>query len=351
SDLTIDDGRLRTWPIMTWTTDAWQKFWIGTWGLGAAKGDLQSQTMELLPFGLLSPSVDAIGADGDHFWLAGMQEDPQNSGITFWNPEFGTPEYYEPHLLTGFSHDQITSIAVDGSTVWFGTRGGLTRYDRTKQIWRTYSQVHNLVDEWVLDIVVDDSSVWVATAGGVSRVDKATVGTDSLRIVHVMYPALRNLLIYDLELQANLLWMATEFGIYVYETDTGKGGFYKGTVGPADRETFALSSYGNLMWFATDEGIAALDVEKKGWLPPPTRLFDLDVVVHRLLADEYGVWAATLDGVWRFDYRSDRWIHYGIKDGLPSKKIHSIMLQDDYVWFGSDVGLTRFYWNSPFRID
>ncbi|HNR66985.1 MAG TPA: hypothetical protein PKN24_02945 [bacterium] len=350
-ELTVDDGRLRSWPLTAWAEDSWQNLWIGTWGLGAGRGNLQNYNLEMLPFGLWSSKVGAIAVDSDRLWLAGAQTDPQTSGITVWNPGEGEPEYFEPRLITGFYQDEISSIAVDGETVWFGSRGGLTRYDRQKQIWRTCTQVDNLIDDWVQDIVVDDSSIWVATAGGVSRVVKKTVGTDSLQIRPVMHAALSNLFIYDLEKQENLLWIATEFGIYVYDIATGEGGFFKGAAGPSNQETYAISSFGDEIWFATEEGVAALDSQKKEWLPPPARLYESNLRVYRLLADEYGVWAATADGVRRFDRRSDRWIHYGVEDGLPASAIYAICLDEDYIWFGGEGGLTRFYWNSPGRID
>ena len=39
------------------------------------------------------------------------------------------------------------------------------------------------------------------------------------------------------------------------------------------------------------------------------------------------------------------------QDGLPSNEIYELLLDGDYLWIGSDRGLTRFLWNDPDRID
>jgi len=39
------------------------------------------------------------------------------------------------------------------------------------------------------------------------------------------------------------------------------------------------------------------------------------------------------------------------QDGLPSNEVYELLLDGDYLWIGSDRGLTRFLWNDPDRID
>ena len=42
---------------------------------------------------------------------------------------------------------------------------------------------------------------------------------------------------------------------------------------------------------------------------------------------------------------------FGPLDGLPSDDIRCLYVDGDYLWIGSDRGLTRFLWNDPYRID
>ena len=347
----IRDMELREFKITCWIRDEWQNMWVGTWGLGAARGVLPTHRLEFLNFGLWDEPVDAIAWEGDDFWVGGVSNINEPSGITLWRGESEKPEYFEPYLLTGFNNDAITAIASDGQYLWIGTQDGLTRYNKKKDTWYTYFTAHNLANNWVHDLLVDDDYVWIATASGVSRLYKKTMGTDSLLIKHVNWPALRNIEVFDLDFQYNLIWMATEFGIYVYDTDLDKGGFYKGLKGPAGQLIKAVSCFENEVWFGTRYGIEAFDAEKKDWLPSPARRYGTKFDVNRILAAKDAVWAVTDKGVLKYNREFARWVHFTTRDGLISNHVYSVLLDGDYIWFGSDKGLTRFYWNDPTRTD
>lgn len=347
----IRDMRFRRYPITCWEYDKWRKLWIGTWGLGAGRGDLNTIRLDLLSHGLWDETVDAIARDRDRLWLGGVPDHDEPNGVTEWNPDDQSALYYEPYQLTGFGNDRITSIAVDGDIVWFGTQDGLTRFDRNRNNWRCLTVVDNLVNNFVHDVVIDRDNIWVATSGGVSRLNKAPWGSDSLRVRHVMYSSLGEIAVYDLEKQFNLLWMATEYGIFVYDTEADSGGFYKGMEGPSDQAIFAVSGYGDELWFGTEAGVAAFNTKTKTWLTPPAKMYNTDAGINRILADRDAVWVATNTGVLKYDRAAGRWVHFTVKDGLPDDQVYSLCLDGDYIWFGSAKGLTRFYWNSPWRID
>jgi ligand-binding sensor domain-containing protein len=69
------------------------------------------------------------------------------------------------------------------------------------------------------------------------------------------------------------------------------------------------------------------------------------------VVDEFSAWVATDNGVLKFDKARNRWVHFTTEDGLLSNYVNCIMLDGDYVWFGTPEGVTRFYWNAPYRID
>lgn len=352
SDRSITDFQLRKFHLTCWLRDRFQNMYIGTWGLGAGVANTATYRLDMLHYGLWDPAVDAIELDQDAFWLGGIQgKAVEHAGVTEWVIDRKPPQYYEAYLHTGFSDDRVTSIAVDGATVWFGTRNGLVRYDRNKDIWRSYNQTHHLVDSRINDVLVDQQYVWVATDAGVSRVAKKSVGTDTMRIQSIKYSALGTVPVYDLDQQANLIWMGTEYGIYIYDAEKDSGGFYKGSYGPANQSTFAVSVFDNEVWFGTEEGVAGFDSHAKEWITGPSRRYDSDSRIHRILATEAAVWAATDKGVFKFDRTDERWVHYTTADGLPDNRVRSLFPDGDYIWFGTAAGLTQFYWNSPRRVD
>ena len=101
----------------------------------------------------------------------------------------------------------------------------------------------------------------------------------------------------------------------------------------------------------TDRGVFAFDSKAKKWLNPPAKLYESDFGINRILASRDAVWVATNEGVLKFDKTQNRWIHYTVLDGLADNKVYSIYLDDDYIYFGTARGLTKFFWNSPFRVD
>ena len=349
--LFIKDKQFRQYNITDWVHDPWNKVWMSTWGLGAARGDVFTQHLDLLQYGLWNKGVDVIIPEKGKFWLAGIQDDPDNAGVTQWDPASKTARYFESYLLTGFDNPDITSGAVDGDIVWFGTRDGLVKYDRKRGSWRTLTVVDNLVDNYIHDVATDGKRIYAATDKGVSFLEKDENGGYPERMTHLNYPALRNIPVYDIELQNNLVWLATEYGIYVHDTVSDSGGFYTGDIGPEDRPTYAVSVYGNQVWFGTEDGVEAFDSEKNAWLDPPARMYRSGAGINRILATEKAVWVATGEGVLKFDRDRNYWVQYTMEDGLPSDMVLSLYPDGDYIWFGTDNGLTRFYWNSPYRID
>ena len=42
---------------------------------------------------------------------------------------------------------------------------------------------------------------------------------------------------------------------------------------------------------------------------------------------------------------------FSVEDGLASTYVYSLHLDGNYLWIGTDKGLTRFLWNNPDRVD
>jgi len=352
----ISDTHLRTFPVTCWARDEWQTLWLGTWGLGAGRADLNTSRLDLLPNGLWSPVVMAMERDEDAIWLAGVQSEKAGpAGITRRIDDSGGPEYIEPRFITGFHEDRITAIAADHRAVWFGTLNGLTRYDKRKNSYRTFFQTDHLSDPRITDLALLDNKLWVGTESGLSCITQSVKGKkDSFAVEVIDYKTIGATRIYDLALSEDLLWVATEYGLYRCDLADRSGEFYQGPLGPGTRPTFAVDCWGPEVWYATDSGISALIEDEATFDQWPLRSLRNQTVtgrIHRLAADDRCIWAAGDDGVLRLDRDENRWIHYTIEDGLPDDQVFCLLSEGDYIWFGSASGLTRFYWNAPYRID
>lgn len=348
----IEGPDFRRAEIISSLEDEWGNFWIGTAGLGAGRGDIQSLQLNMLPFGLENPSVNALAFEGDILWIGGTGTGSLNRGITAW--DFNRDEWrsYEQKNITDLYSNEVNAIAVNGKNVMFATNYGLSQYSAEKNRWRVFDRFDGLSDNQIFDVVVDDSSIWVGTASGIDRIWKYSLAKkDSVKIDHIIAGDIRLVEVYDLELMKNLLWAGTNNGIYVYDSRKDEGGFADEIGGPVSKLVTSVSNYGDELWFGSSRGIDVYNVKKKQWLGVPEARSFPNTPINQIVASKYVVWAATNNGVLKYSRNSKSWRKFTTADGLISNRVYSILLDGDYVWFGTDRGLTQFYWNSSHRID
>ncbi len=349
----VEDSNFKRAEITSAVSDNWGNLWIGTWGLGAGKGDLRSLQLDMLNFGIAKTAVSTLNFHNKVFWIASAQGGNENQqSITAWDLNRDTWETYNQRSISELKSDEFNSITVDADAIWFSTGYGLSLYSTTNGRWKTYDRFDGLSDNIIFDTVADDSMIWVGTANGIDRIVKNSLGKeDSLKISPVSPGNLTVVEVYDLELMENLLWAATNQGIYVYDTHKREGGFSDEIGGPTTNVIKSISRYENEIWFGSLEGIDVFDTEKQEWRGVPEGRFFPRTRVNRIIATKKAVWAGTDYGVMKYNRKSKSWRTFTIEDGLLDNRIYAILPDGDHIWFGSELGLTRFYWNSPNRID
>jgi ligand-binding sensor domain-containing protein len=349
----VEDRNFYRARISAVQEDQWGNVWLGTWGLGAGKGDLRSMQLKMLPFGLAHPSVKAMAIARDRLWTGGAP-DLERSGITAWDFASGAWYYYEQRNISDLRSDLVNAITVDGEDIWLGTTYGLTRYAIGPELWKNYTSFDGLSDNMILAVEVDSFSVWIGTRNGINRISKtslAKTNRDSLEVEELVPGDLRVVKVYDLEMMENLLWAATDRGIYVYDTFKKESGFSDEVEGPMSSVINSISRYDDELWFASRSGIDVYDVGKREWLGVPEGRYFPATYVYRVLAGRDAVWAASDEGVLKFDRRSRTWRTFTMHDGLLDNHVNTILLDGDHIWFGSESGITQFFWNDPSRID
>ena len=349
----IKDHRLNKYDVTCFMRDRWNTVWIGSWGAGIGKADARIEILELMPFGLFYENVTAAKMDDEYnIWMGGFGYFGEESGITLWDSENNEWKYFQARFLNDLKSDQVTSIAIDDPYVWFGTEFGVAYFHRDKNEWRTFDTGSGLSDNYVYDVEVDGENVWIATAFGLSKLVKANMRQEDFRITDVVPQEIRRMAVYDIAIMSNLLWVGTEYGLYVYDMLEKTGGFENEPNGPQNNEITAVECYENKeVWVGLRDGIEVFDVEKQQWLGTPEKRFFDSRDVNFIRADEFSAWVATNSGVLRYDRERKRWIEFTTRDGLISNHANCIILDGDFVWFGTDLGLTKFYWNDPYRID
>ena len=168
--------------VLSLAADAHGSVWFGTWDAFAFRGRLwkhegSSWTNVRLDLNALPssfPEAIAIMHDGT-VWLG-------TSGTTGGNlvNVTGTEWIAFNRLNSGLPPGGISSLAVDGSTLWIGTGSGLVRYDGNT--WTTYNEQNSeLPDDFVLTVAVDTKgNTWAGTlSGGVAVFRQGGVVADA----------------------------------------------------------------------------------------------------------------------------------------------------------------------------
>jgi two-component system sensor histidine kinase ChiS len=298
----------------------------------------------------------------------------------------------DPHDPNSLSSNVIWSILQDRQGyLWIGTQGGgLNRFDRETNTWRQYrndpADPYSLSNNNVSAVYEDREGVlWVGTLGGsgLSRFDRETE-----RFAH--FPSdpgdpqsLGNPFVYSiLEDREGMLWIATDEGdhggLHRFDRETGRLTHFKHD--PNDPRSLSSNwiralyeDRSGVLWIsAVGAGLNRFDPITKSVnryrhdpSDPNSLSHDSVTAIHE---DHEGVlWLGTSGGglnklVLSTDAPSDAegldpesvtFVHYTVKDGLPSDTICGILAEDaadgggpdggrGYLWISTNNGLSRF---------
>ncbi|MCJ7812726.1 hypothetical protein MUP95_05325 [bacterium] len=346
SDGYIIDSELRQFQIVETVQDEFNHLWLATWGLGGAAADVRTDYLTLLPYGLYSSDVRAMAWDGEKMWLGGHHLSEATGGITRWDVENDEWIYFEAEYLSQLRSDEVNAIAIDSSSVWFGTMDGLVRYDKKKDAWRSFSVYDALWDNRIYSIDLEDTVLWVGTELGINQISLPGMIVRQVRDERLIHRR-----IYQLEVDGHDVWAGTDRGIYRYTGEREEWVYVPGYPGMLVQNVTAISRFNHEVWFATDDGVQVFDKNNDQWIGFPADHFSIDRRINAIAADSTAVWVGTDNGVLKYNKAENRWRRFTTEDGLLDNSINWILLDGDYIWFGTNRGLTRFYWNAPYRND
>lgn len=321
--------------------------WIATWGHGPAMVDMGPEQIEFLPFGLLQECVGTIIDDDGILWLAGKTRGSPRTGITIFDPDKHEFEYIESGLDLRFPTVDVNCLEADSEFVYAGTSAGLIQIDKaSRQVQQSFGVRQGLADDNILSLEANGDSLFVGTAFGMSLM----VGLgDSTRLWNPHH--LLNHRIYDFEIIDSTIWLATSQGLYRIDLVTGDLRKFRD---PKDRivgDLYELENHGQMLWIVADPGLFRLNLETA-----VTEAFPIGggtLVPKTLAVNDRIAATATRYGLTFVYYHEDPPYSdfFTTDDGLISDDIRCLLLDGDFIWVGTDRGLTRFVWNDPELID
>ena len=226
--------------------------------------------------------------------------------LILWQPAFSQIDSYQfTHLglEDGLSQATVNSIVQDDKGfLWFGTVGGLNRYDGQQMVVYRSDLIDNnsLSDKQVTDICIDvDGDLWIGTVNGLSFFD---IRTEKFRVF--------------------------------YEND--------GPESLSDNSANAVQCDSDgAVWIATDQGLDKLINKQKGTFK------NIEVKggkqnFQEVYRDEEGIlWAGTFGGgLYHLDPEEEQLVSSQLPI-LENKIINSIHEGHGYLWVGTEAGLIR----------
>ena len=342
-------------------------FWFGTNGGGVSRHDGQAWTTFTTQDGLAHNVVLSVFQDREGYLWFGTETGgvSRYDGKTFVT--FTTQD--------GLAHNVVLSVFQDREGyLWFGTRGGVSRYDGgfpstlrqaqgSGQSFTTFTTQDGLAHNVVPSIFQDqEGHLWFGTYGGVSRYDEKTFITFTTQdgLAHNWVPSM-------FRDQEGHLWFGTagggviRYGEKSFTTFTAQNGLADNVVRSIfqDREGY--------LWFGTNGGVSRYDGKSPSTDSGQsfTTFTTQDGLAHNwvpsIFQDREGyLWFGTYGGVSRYDGRvpstlrqaqgsGQSFTTFTTQDGLAHNEVRSIFQdREGHLWFATyGGGVSRFDGKSP----
>ena len=316
--------------------------------------------------GLPNSWIEAVGEDGDGFWVGTGSE-----GVLKYSQASGAWTAFT--VEDGLVHDSVWryQLKVDSRYVWVGTSRGLSRYDKEKGTWLSFTKPTTLADRRAVAVATDSRYVWIGTHRGLSRYDKRydrwkhfqksqkerneeDDGDEEVEEKEEKNELVDNNVI-DLSVGKRYIWIATEGGVGRYDKIADRFESYTKENQLPSVDIRAVVENRSDVWIGTKNGISKhsiLSDDRNAWETYNAAIEILPTVegkyakslknddVRCLAADENRVWAGTKTGVSLYALRQGTWTTFTQEAGLASDEVSCITIDNEQVWFGSGRGVT-----------
>lgn len=338
----LTDEHDRSFPLTDIVDDGWSNLWIGTWGLGAAYADNAGRMIELLPYGMLQKNITTIHSDDSLLWISGKAEDSYRTGITIFNKNQNSFEYVE--TFGGLIHkaDDINAICSNEQNIFVGTDNGIRVVDKKdRTIYRQLKRSSGLPDNRILSMLTTGDTLFVGTEYGLGIIN---IYADSVKpITKTLLPSLT---VLCLEKADEDLWIGTTNGVYRLNLLTNKVGYLSAREITQTGIIYDIEFDGRKIWLVTEDELASVDIK--------TAEIELYPEVNnyggaRAIAIKDTLLAIAANQGLLLIYNGEKPYYrlFTVTDGLISDNIRDIVIDNKYLWLGTDRGLIRFWYKNP----
>ncbi|PIS27103.1 MAG: hypothetical protein COT43_12110 [Candidatus Marinimicrobia bacterium CG08_land_8_20_14_0_20_45_22] len=346
----IFDQDFREFPICLFHSTIGKDVYGGAWGLGMITGDDNVKRLNVTPMGPLQNSITSLMLTDSGIWMSNSIPDgnrvSNRTGISFLNFSDWTWKYNETYLVQELATTQVFDINYRNRRLWIGTDMGLVIHDMEKDQWKRMGMTKGLSDEIVTTIGLEDSLAWIGTPHGLTLISLPGFKTRRVNLSPSKIPVR----IQKIVVGKDFIWLGTDNGIYSVDK---KNHFVRHFDAFGDEVELNELISGNFSGIAVSDSVVIFSrqnilVKYAPFLDEWDILqysHEQEVVTIFDMAIEDGyLWLGTDFGALLIRLSDNYLERYTTVDGLAGNHVYKINIDGEWVWFGTDRGLTQYHW-------
>ncbi len=321
--------------------------WIGTWGYGAFRGGSGSNRVERIPYGLLQDPAYALHQDDTILWISGPVLNSVRTGLSGFNLKNNRFVNLETGPMSELPDGDVNCLESDQANLYVGTSRGLFVVEKKSlRVVAHLDQSSGLSSQDIISLKRVEDELFIGTGSGLVSVRQCC---DS--IAYIGQKLFFNRVIYAMDVVDSYLWIASSVGAYRMALATGKLQQFQDPSRVLFNRVLDVDHFGSFLWLASDAGVVRVDTETGK--VEPFRILSQKLDSRALAVNGEAVALASDGGLTMlfFDRKEPSTREFGVNDGLASDYVYALLFDGDYLWVGTDRGVTRFWWNNPHRVN
>ncbi|RKY60839.1 MAG: hypothetical protein DRP96_04865 [Candidatus Neomarinimicrobiota bacterium] len=342
----VVDPYFREYKVNLFYKDNRLDIYGGIRDLGILTGDYNVKILNVQSFGPLQNYISAMCLDDDELFAGsfGKNDTPKRKGISVLNLNSGKWTYFENPFIPELASANVNDIYKDDAgRVWVATDLGLSVYNNKTNRWKRYSVHQGLNDENISTIAIDDTLAWIGTPIGLNKI---FIPTMKIKRVYLSHDK-RFMKIYKIAVSRNCVWVGTDNGLYSIDKLTHNVEHYDMNGKTVDIDAAIMNNVkgiavsDSLVVFSQYDGLLTFNHINNNFKRIPQYIDShvLDMDMNR----KY-LWLGTDNGAYLIRLRDYYTEQYRLQDGLAGLRVNRVRIGPDFVWFGTDRGITKYNW-------
>jgi hypothetical protein len=333
--------KLREYAVSFSAKDSQGNVWIGTKGWGLFRGDAATMMLDHQAYGLLTDNVRWISASGNKILMANDYDYLDENRLVGASVYNGSENHFQwlteddVHLFQGFAPERAILI---GDSAIFITGSSIILYHLREKSWEYINPAETLTGE-IYNVARQKNTLWLAAQYGLFALDLETIRLRPWAEAKTMGITL----VKSVALADTLLYCGGSFGVIQAEISAD------GSLNLREHEELLQGDI--IQIFSTEDIVILTDgsalyrartsnFQTVLWSGLPWNRSDTEIL--SLAANAKYIWVGTNNGLWEYHQRMRQWRHIGELQGLPNSVVQALEIAADYLYIGTEGGMTRY---------